>query len=627
MKRRASIAAFVLLALSATLAGAATKPIHITNVDTSRSPLIAISVQAPASLGAKGTPAFVVSQNGSPVSGVNVSDPNTGANIGLAIDTSRSMRGKPLDQALAAARTFTVAKSSRDQFTVLSFGDQVSAASPLTTDPTSIAAALREVTLSTKQGTALYDGLLDGVRTLADAGSGPRVLIVLTDGDDISSKTTAAQVIAAAHASDVTIYAIALKSSAFKPVALQRIASATGGGLFRASTSQIKDVYRTIGKDLHSTYLLQYTSSLPTKKIALTVTAPGASSASTSFIADGAKTVAPPTLNGNITRFSDTKFANLFLALAVGAVVLLGALLLFRPSSNQQLQKRIEGYAQISDKRPSDRDDGESRSPLFQRLLVATEGLLGRLKYWKHAGFLLQQADMPVRAAELFYIQLGIGAGLGILSMLAIGNVVLSLILFAIGMVLPYMYVKRKAGKRTKKFEGQLPDTLVAVAASLRAGHSFAQAMSTIVKDGGEPAAKEFGRVEAETRLGRSTDDALQAMATRLASRNFEFVVLAVNIQRQVGGSLAEILDMVADTVREREQFSRKVKALTAMGRASAYVLVGMPFFIGAALAAINWKYLSPLFTTSAGHVMLMVGLVMIGIGTLILRKLVNFRY
>ena len=139
---------------------------------------------------------------------------------------------------------------------------------------------------------------------------------------------------------------------------------------------------------------------------------------------------------------------------------------------------------------------------------------------------------------------------------------------FFIGLALPYYYVKRKAGKRTKAFEAQLPDTLVAVAASLRAGHSFAQAMSTIVKDGGEPAAKEFGRVEAETRLGRQTDDALQAMADRLASRNFEFVVLAVNIQRQVGGSLAEILDMVADTVREREQFSRKVKALTAMGRA-----------------------------------------------------------
>jgi tight adherence protein B len=84
---------------------------------------------------------------------------------------------------------------------------------------------------------------------------------------------------------------------------------------------------------------------------------------------------------------------------------------------------------------------------------------------------------------------------------------------------------------------------------------------------------------------------------------------------------------MVADTVREREQFSRKVKALTAMGRASAYVLIAMPFFIGLAIAAINWTYISPLFNTSAGHIMLMVGFALIGIGTLILRKMVNFRY
>jgi tight adherence protein B len=626
VKRRASIAALVLLALSATLAGAATSPIKITNVDTSRAPLIAISVQAPAALASKGTPAYTVSENGQPVSGLNVSDPNTGTNIGLAVDVSRSMKGKPLDQALAAAQQFTVDKRQKDEFTVLSFGDSVSAASALTSDPTSIAAGLREVSLATHQGTALYDGLLDGVQALADAGAGRRVLIVLTDGDDTSSKATAAQVIAAAHSADVSIYAIALKSSEFKPVVLRRIANATGGGLFRANTNEIKAVYRTIGQDLHNTYLLEYTSSLPSRKIKLTVTAPGAGVASASFTTAAAKVVAPPTLNGNVTKFSDTKFANLFLALAVGVVVLLGALLLFRPSSNQRLQSRIEGYAQVSTKRV-ERADGESRSPLFQRLLVATEGLLGRLKYWKHAAFILQQADMPLRAAELFYIQIGLGAGLGILSMLFAGNVILSLILFAIGVALPYFYVKRKAGKRTKAFEAQLPDTLFAVAASLRAGHSFAQAMSTIVKDGGEPAAKEFGRVEAETRLGRQTDDALQAMADRLASRNFEFVVLAVNIQRQVGGSLAEILDMVADTVREREQFSRKVKALTAMGRASAYVLVGMPFFLGAALSAINYRYIEPLFTTGPGHIMLITGFTLIGIGSLILRKMVNFRY
>jgi tight adherence protein B len=625
VRRRAGIAALVMLAVSATVAGAAPKPVEITNVDASRQPLIAIQVQVPPGVAGKGTPAFTGSENGRPIQRLTISDPNKGAQILTALDTSRSMAGKPLDRALAAARTFGASKAAIDQFSVLSFGNQVSAASPLTTDPTSIAAALREVTLSKKQGTALYDGLLDGIRTLADAGVGRRVLVVLTDGDDTNSKGTAAQVIAAAHNSDVTIYAIALKSASFQPKALERITTATGGGLFRASTDQIKTVYRAINRDLHNSYLLEYTSSLPAKDIRVEVSAPGAGSARASFTATAARVLAAPKVNSHVSRFTDTKFANLFLALAVGVVVLLGALMLFRPSSKHRLEKRIEGYAQVSAKTAA--REGESRSPLFSQLVIATERALGRLKYWQKLGHLLQQADMPLRAAELFYIQLGAGAVLGILTTLLGAPIWISLIAFGMGVALPHFYVKRKAGKRLKKFEAQLPDTLVAVAASLRAGHSFAQAMSTIVKDGGEPAAKEFGRVETETRLGRGTDEALQAMAERLASRNFEFVVLAVNIQRQVGGSLAEILDMVADTVREREQFSRKVRALTAMGRASAYVLVAMPFFIGLAIAAINYTYIKPLFATSAGHIMLIIGFTLIGLGTLILRKMVNFRY
>ena len=104
-------------------------------------------------------------------------------------------------------------------------------------------------------------------------------------------------------------------------------------------------------------------------------------------------------------------------------------------------------------------------------------------------------------------------------------------------------------------------------------------------------------------------------MAERLGSKNFEFVVLAVNIQRQVGGSLSEILDMVSDTVRGRVQFARKVRALTAMGRASAYVLVGMPFFIAAMIFLIDRSYIRPLWATSAGHIMVLVGLVSMTMG------------
>jgi tight adherence protein B len=121
-------------------------------------------------------------------------------------------------------------------------------------------------------------------------------------------------------------------------------------------------------------------------------------------------------------------------------------------------------------------------------------------------------------------------------------------------------------------------------------------------------------------------DGALSDMSRRVGSKNLEFVLTAVTIQRQVGGSLATIFDMVAETVRNRHQFARKVKGLTAMGRASAYVLIGLPFFVLLAVTAINAEYMAPLYHTSTGHKMMITGLVMIGVGSLILRKIVSFR-
>jgi tight adherence protein B len=115
-------------------------------------------------------------------------------------------------------------------------------------------------------------------------------------------------------------------------------------------------------------------------------------------------------------------------------------------------------------------------------------------------------------------------------------------------------------------------------------------------------------------------------MAARLGSKNFSFIVTAVTIQNQVGGSLAGLFDMVADTVRQRQQFSRKIRALTAMGRASAYVLIALPIFLAMLLTAINHEYMSPLFFTSAGHTLIIVGLVSMCIGSFILKKIVSFK-
>jgi tight adherence protein B len=121
-------------------------------------------------------------------------------------------------------------------------------------------------------------------------------------------------------------------------------------------------------------------------------------------------------------------------------------------------------------------------------------------------------------------------------------------------------------------------------------------------------------------------DDALGEMGERIGSKNLSFVLNAVTIQRQIGGSLAGLFDVVAETVRQRQQFARKIRGLTATGRMSAYVLAGLPFLVAALISVISPTYMSPLWHSSTGHTMVGAALVMLGIGTLILKKIVSFK-
>jgi tight adherence protein B len=177
-----------------------------------------------------------------------------------------------------------------------------------------------------------------------------------------------------------------------------------------------------------------------------------------------------------------------------------------------------------------------------------------------------------------------------------------------------------------KAFDSQLPDLLITIAASLKAGHSFRHAIQAVVDEGAEPTARELRRVLTETRLGRPMDDALGEMGERIGSKNLSFVLNAVTIQRQIGGSLAGLFDVVAETVRQRQQFARKIRSLTATGRMSAYVLAGLPFLVSALISLISPSYMSPLWHSSTGHVLVGTALVMLGIGTLVLKKIVSFK-
>jgi tight adherence protein B len=227
---------------------------------------------------------------------------------------------------------------------------------------------------------------------------------------------------------------------------------------------------------------------------------------------------------------------------------------------------------------------------------------------------------------EFLYVAVGASFVLGFVAAASGRSSLVTLAAFGLGAALPFGYLHFKAGRRLKAFENQLPDLLLTVAASLKAGHSFKQGLQSVVDEGLPPASKEFNRVLTEARLGRPMEEALQEMAVRVGSKDLDFVITAVTIQTQVGGSMAGLFDMVADAVRQRQQFARKIKGLTAMGRASAYVLVGLPFVTALIITLINPQFMDPLYHTGMGHALIVLGLVMMAVGSLILKKIVSFR-
>jgi tight adherence protein B len=268
----------------------------------------------------------------------------------------------------------------------------------------------------------------------------------------------------------------------------------------------------------------------------------------------------------------------------------------------------------------------ETRQATRTRFVDQIEQTFANLKQFRAVQSMIQRADLPLRAGELIAICAGSAFFIGLVLAVSTASPLAALIGMAVAFSIPLLFVRFKAAARLKRFENQLPDLLITVAASLKAGHSFRQGIQSAVEEGAEPAAKEFKRVLTETQLGRTMDDALGDMADRVGSKNFSFVITAVTIQRQIGGSLAGLFDMVAETVRQRQQFARKIRGLTAMGRMAAYTLVGLPFFIAIAVTLMNPTFMSPLYHTSTGHKLITTGLVMMAIGSLMLKKIVSFR-
>jgi tight adherence protein B len=621
----------LLLALAGVLATAvpAWADLSVRGLDTTRWPDVKLTITVDTPPGS--TPDLAVTENGQPVGKLDVSSPEGQTAFALVIDNSGSMyaihgAADPFTEAKAGANQFLSYLKQGDQASIISLGHAAVVVQPLTSDLGAARTSVDSLQRDTIKGTPLNDSVVAAARQLADAPDtvARRVIILLTDGQDDGTGATQAAAVQAAAKAHITIFTIGLKSGFgnFSPVELEQLAAATGGTFQASDVNTISQTYNQIAAQLAHAFIVSYRSTA-SGHISVVVTS-GADAAQTGY--QGGAPAVLQTGRGVVPDWiTHAWWSTLAITMLVFGIVLAAMTTVVRPRPKKSLDKQLQSYTEFSRRKTSE-DDHEDRTSVMESLSSSTEHIMRNVQIWKKVDALIEQADLPIKTAELFYIQLGCAMLLGIPAGYSGVFPLLTLGLLVLGFFLPVLFVRFKARKRQKAFDNQLPDTLIAMAASLKAGHSWNQAVETIIKDGGEPISKEFGRVASEVRLGRTSDDALEAMARRLGSQDFEFVVMSVGIQRQVGGSLAELLDQIAETVRHRQQFRRKVKALCAMGRMSAYTLVSLPFLMGLGITAINSSYMAPLFNTSTGIMLVIVAVTSIAIGALILKKIVSFK-
>ena len=617
---RLVLAAAALVAL--TIPAAAGAGVRLNGVDFGAYPAVRATVVT--SVPSAAPPTLL--ENGRPVVGLQAVNLGRSKNVVLALDTSRSMAGKPLAEAAAAATAFVATKPSSDRIALVTFGQRASLQGPFSTSTIDSDNALRTLAVGANSGTALWDAVDLSARLLASQPGG-RVVVLLTDGNDVGSRASESDALLSLHKAGAVVYPIAFGSHADSS-GLERLARSTGGSFHTASTSAtLSGIYSSIGRELRRTWRVRYlTTARPGDKLELkaSVGRLGSDTTSVSVPGSGSATNGKPSPllpDAFYGRAGDLLFTVLAALLVLAAGILAASTL-----RGSWLKRRLAAHVEPSRGRAAKHRTGRERLAMLSGLFRVTESTFGHRRQWRNLQLLLERADLPLRTVEFAWLLIGCSFVLAVLAAIINGGALAILACFLVGGFVPYLVVWMKARRRVRAFEDQLPDLLITMAASLKAGHSFKQGIQSVVDEGQEPAAKELRRVLTDTQLGRPMEAALQETAERIGSKNFSFVITAVNIQRQVGGSLAGLFDMVADTVRDRQQFARKIRSLTAMGRMAAYVLVGLPFFIALAMTVLNPTYMDPLFHSHTGHMLIMLGLTMMAFGSLVLKKIVSFK-
>ncbi len=545
----------------------------------------------------------------------------------LVIDNS-STSATRLERVKAAALGYIAGMQPGERMAVISAAGVPATEVALTSDPALLSSGVSKLVAS--GGTATYAGIVAGARLLGEQGVPLRTVVVIAASADSGASSLGAAARAEAIDKDVAINVVVLTSDDFAPAqagGYQQLASETGG-LFAATgdPDQLAAVTTAFAERTRGLYRIDVETNQAGAGGNVTVDL-GSGPMTAGFV-PSTLTVGASLKNTVAERGESLRFLTggraLLVALVLGSLAVglvafsLGGLLVKDDGALESVLSPYVETEEVSD------GGGLAANAIFQRAVELTSTIAEKQGLLVKAERMLEQANVPLRAAEAVTFYAGIVVGAGLLGVLWQRSILGALILGALGALIPPAVLNFLAKRRKKQFMLQLPDTLSLLAGTLKAGYSFMQGVEAVSREVEEPMGSELRRVVTEAQLGRPLEEALDASAERMASADFSWAVMAVRIQREVGGNLAELLMTVAETMTARQRLRGEVAALTAEGRISAIVLGILPVGLGGILFALNPEYMNVLLNDTLGRILLGVACVSALIGFAWMKKIIN---
>lgn len=313
-----------------------------------------------------------------------------------------------------------------------------------------------------------------------------------------------------------------------------------------------------------------------------------------------------------------------FLTFITASLLVLGINQLINRDTQEVSQRIQKLTAKTFHQRLSQVNSPEADSTPMRKLLGKSSKLFEKSSVSKRMEDELTKADIPLRGEEFVVLVLLAGLLSSLFFLMLSLNLAFAVVAGACALVVPFLLVRITRQKRLAKFNVQISDALVIMSNSLRAGFSFLQSMDMVRKELPNPISREFGRTFQEMNLGTQAEEALQNMAQRVKSDDLDLLITAVLIQRQVGGNLAEVLDNIAETIRERVRIKGQIQTLTAQGRISGFVIGLLPVALAAIMFVISPSYILTLITNKIGIILVLTAVVSEIIGVILIKKIVN---